>query len=126
MLINYIFWLMSTFVIIILYVLTIFNTRCAIINLKSQKTASPLLIVPTLLILLMHAIISGLSSNKLKIILEPNKYYYYSISILIILDILLIIISISLKRKIAQQGDAPEPDSSRMCLPETKSRPGDL
>ena len=26
----------------------------------------------------------------------------------------------------AQQGDAPEPDSSRSCLSETSSRPGDL
>lgn len=26
----------------------------------------------------------------------------------------------------AQQGDAPEPDSRRLCLPAATSRPGDL
>jgi hypothetical protein len=37
------------------------------------------------------------------------------------------IIDMSLSNlKIAQQGDAPEPDSCRSCLSETTSRPGDL
>ena len=30
------------------------------------------------------------------------------------------------KNKSAQQGDAPEPDSCRLCLMDTTSRPGDL
>ena len=53
-----------------------------------------------------------LLSNCNNMVTKRFGYDYYSIQ--------------SAIKKIAQQGDAPEPDSRRSCLLNTTSRPGDL